>query len=103
MEKKDSIEYFADSFASAILMPYAELKRKIDEYADETGKVDFDGVLYIANYFGVSFEACVYRIAYTMQKLKDYVERTELKKTDKIIFPKYEKKEIGFNICKFIL
>ncbi len=93
--KKDSIEYFADSFASAILMPYAELKRKIDEYADETGKVDFDGVLYIANYFGVSFEACVYRIAYTMKKLKDYVERTELKKRIKSFFPNMRRKKLG--------
>ena len=93
--KKDSIEYFADSFASAILMPYAELQRKIDEYADETGKVDFDGVLYIADYFGVSFEACVYRIAYTMQKLKDCIERTELKKRIKSFFPNMKRKKLG--------
>ena len=76
-------------------MPYAELKRKIDEYADETGKVNFDDVLYIADYFGVSFEACVYRIAYTMQKLKDYIGRTELKRSVKSFSPNTKRKNLG--------
>ncbi len=35
--EKNSSEYFADAFASAVLMPMGELKVKVNEYKDANG------------------------------------------------------------------
>lgn len=63
---KDEIERFANAFAAALLMPLTELKNRVKEAADEQGFVGFDDVLDIALYFGVSFQACLYRLAYKL-------------------------------------
>ena len=63
INKKSAIEKFADRFASALLMPLGELKSQVRERA-KNGYVQFDDVLEIADYFGVSFEACLFRVAY---------------------------------------
>ncbi len=65
---KNSVEQFADRFASALLMPIDELCKLVKMHEKE-GWVDFENILYIADYFGVSFEACVYRVAYRLKKI----------------------------------
>lgn len=75
----NEIESFAEAFAAAVLMPLQELKYKIAEYKDDTGNVSFDGVLEIADYFGVSFEACLSRIAYKFHAIEGDIRWEELK------------------------
>lgn len=78
--QKNAAERFADNFASALLMPIGELRSKVNEYKDASGKINLDSVLLIADYFGVSFEACVYRIAYKIHAIAGDTSPDELKK-----------------------
>jgi len=78
--KKNSIELFAEGFAAAVLMPLPEMKVQVNKRKDNRGNVSFDDVLEIANYFGVSFEACLYRIAYRIHAISGNTESAELKK-----------------------
>ena len=50
-------------------MPSSILRKKIEEYAVED-YVDYDAVLKIADYFGVSFSSCLYRIAWRFHNIK---------------------------------
>lgn len=58
---KSEIETYAEDFAAELLMPSIKLKQKVDERA-KNGYVNFDDVLYIADFFGVSFTACLYQV-----------------------------------------
>lgn len=78
--KKNSVEQFADKFASAVLMPISELRAQVKKYKNVHGNVSFLSVLKIANYFGVSFEACLYRIAYKIHAIEGDTEPSALKK-----------------------
>jgi Zn-dependent peptidase ImmA (M78 family)/fido (protein-threonine AMPylation protein) len=78
--KKTAIEYFADNFAAAILMPIAELRAQVNKRKNTRGNVSFDDVLEIADYFGVSFESCLFRIAYRIHAVDGDTEVKALKK-----------------------
>ena len=65
----DEIERFADKYASELLMPKYKLKELCNQYKNENGFVDFDSIIYISEFFGVSFESCVFRIAYTLNMI----------------------------------
>lgn len=65
---KNAVERFADNFAAALLMPKERLASVSDRYL-VNGSVDFENVLQIADFFGVSFEACVYRLAYVLHRI----------------------------------
>ncbi|MFA9398774.1 MAG: ImmA/IrrE family metallo-endopeptidase [Clostridiaceae bacterium] len=60
---KDRSEKFADSFASELLMPReffnAEIKKVLNNKY-----VSFDDALKLSIYFGVSFESCIFTLAY---------------------------------------
>ena len=58
------IEKYADAFAGYLLMPTCELKKICKFYVNSRGYVDFENVTIIAEYFGVSFSACLNRLAY---------------------------------------
>lgn len=62
------IERYAESFAAELLMPRKLFYQVAVEYAVD-GKVTLDDALMIAEKFGVSFRACVIRLAYTFQLL----------------------------------
>lgn len=66
---KSEIEKYAENFASELLMPTAELKKQVQKYAKD-GYIDLDGVLLIADYFGVSFQSCLYKIAYRLHMIQ---------------------------------
>ena len=72
--KNDKIEKFADRFASSLLMPFSELKTQIEIYRKNRKDtyLCFDDILHISHFFGVSFQACLYRIAYDL-KLEDFI------------------------------
>jgi len=93
---KTAAEKFADRFASAVLMPSSELNKQVD-IRKKNGYVDFDGILEIANYFGVSFESCVFRIAYDIHAVQGNTEINELKKRIKNYKPDFQRKSRGYN------
>lgn len=77
---QNRIEKFAEGFAAALLMPLTELKVQVDKRRDSYGNIDFDAVLEIADYFGVSFQACLFRIAYRIHAIAGNTEPKELSK-----------------------
>lgn len=95
--QKNSSEFFADAFASAVLMPMGELKVKVNEYKDANGNVSFDDILKIADYFGVSFESCVRRIAYKIHAVEGDIESKELTKRIGKYHPDKKRKTLGMS------
>lgn len=95
--QKNASEYFADAFASALLMPMGELKVKVNEYKDANGNVSFGDILIIADYFGVSFESCVRRIAYKIHAVEGDIENKELTKRIKKYHPDKTRKMLGMS------
>lgn len=95
--QKNASEYFADAFASALLMPMGELKVKVNEYKDYNGNVSFDDILKIADYFGVSFESCVRRIAYKIHAVEGDIESKELTKRIRKYKPDIKRKKLGMS------
>ncbi|MBO5535261.1 MAG: Fic family protein [Clostridia bacterium] len=78
--KKNSIEDFAEKFAAALLMPINELRHQVNK-RQKNGRryISFDDVLVIADFFGVSFEACLFRIAYKVHAIDGDTEPQALK------------------------
>lgn len=91
--RKNEIEKFADKFASALLMPVDELKEQVDKYL-KNGYIPLESVMYVAEYFGVSFSACVYNIAYKLNKIEGNTEYIELEKKIKKLKPNTLRKKI---------
>ena len=93
---KSNVERFAEGFAAALLMPMGELKKQVD-LRRKDGFVDFDAILEIAHYFGVSFESCAYRIAYKLGALEGNTDSKELRKRFKSYKPQKKREERGYN------
>ena len=89
---KDKIEKFAESFAAALLMPLCDLKIQVKDRMDRNGHVNFDDVLDIADYFGVSFASCLYRIAYLIHAIDGDTSSNSLKKKIIKYSPDYKRK-----------
>ena len=66
---QSEIELYADAFASELLMPMKEFRKQVNFHLNN-GYLDFDGVLEVANYFGVSFQACLYKVAYKLHLIE---------------------------------
>ena len=77
---KNAIERFAEGFAAALLMPVGELRAQVNKRKNSNHNISFDDVLEIADYFGVSFQACLFRIAYLIHAISGNTEPDELKK-----------------------
>lgn len=95
--QKNASEYFADAFASALLMPMGELELQVNQYKDIHGKVSFKNILKIAYYFGVSFESCVRRIAYKMYAIEGETDNKELTKRIRSYQPDKKRKMLGMS------
>lgn len=99
---KDETEYFADGFASALLMPIDELIKQVNDH--KANKFDryitFDSVLEIADYFGVSFEACLFRIAYRIHAIEGNTESKALRKRAQKYSPDKKRKEKQMNYLR---
>mgnify|MGYP002558581295 FL=1 len=78
-------------------MPMFELRVKVNEYKDINGNVSFDDILKIADYFGVSFESCVRRIAYKIHAVEGDIENKELTKRIKKYQPDKKRKALGMS------
>lgn len=89
-----NIERYAESFASELLMPSDELCKRVAEY-EENGYVDMNAVLFIADYFGVSFLSCLYKIAYRLHKIEGDNNPKSLKKLAQKYKPSSKRREQG--------
>ena len=77
---KNAVEKFAEAFAAALLMPLNELRTQVNKRKNSNGTISMDDVLEIADYFGVSFLACLFRIAYRIHAIPGNTEADELRK-----------------------
>lgn len=94
INSKSPIEKYANEFAACLLMPEYKLIEKCNEYKNKYGYVDFDSVVYIAEYFGVSFDSCIYKIAYKLNMIEGDTSPQELRKRIKKFLPQKRKKEL---------
>lgn len=93
---KSEIEDYAEKFAAELLMPNLELNNQTEKYIDN-GYVSFENVLLIAHYFGVSFEACLFRIAYVLRKIEGATNSDALKKRVKNFAPSKKRLTAGLD------
>lgn len=82
-------ERYAEMFAAALLMPEDMLLECAKEYMVD-GYVTFDNALLIAERFGVSFSACVRRLAYKLKVIR-FQDNGELAKAIKKFKPDHRK------------
>lgn len=79
IESDDSpIEKYADEFAANLLMPKEEIICKFNLYKNDSKEISLDDILFISEYFGVSFTACLIRLSELKLCYQDY-SRDELK------------------------
>ncbi len=97
------IERFADKYASELLMPKYKLQELCEKYKNKKGYIDFDSIIYIAEYFGVSFESCVYKVAYTLNMIDGNTDSKELKKRIRSYHPDKKRKELILQKNDFVL
>ncbi len=93
--RKNDIEKFADNFAACLLMPTKELEKQVKKYADENGYIDLEKIIYVSEYFGVSFESCAFNIAYRLRKIEGNTDSASLKKRIKNIRPDKLREQFG--------
>lgn len=95
--KKSDIEGFADKFAACLLMPKKELERQVNKYINKEGYIDLEQVIYVSEYFGVSYESCVFNIAYKLGRIEGNIDAKELKKRISKIHPDKLREKYGLN------
>ena len=91
---KSEIERYAENFASELLMPTEELRKQVCRYA-KGGYIDFDGVLKVADYLGVSFQSCLYKIAYRLHMIQGDTDPETLRKLATKNKPSLKRREQG--------
>lgn len=89
---RNAIEKFAECFAAALLMPKKELTKQVNKRRTDFGFISLDDVLDISVYFGVSFQACFYRIYYNIDSALDIKDTDEPKKIIKQYQPEKKRK-----------
>lgn len=96
---KKNIERYAEDFASELLMPMEEFKKQTHARLNN-GYLDMDGVLEVANYFGVSFQACLNKVAYRLHLVDGDTSPDTLKKKAKVYKPQIKRVEKGWYYTK---
>ncbi len=89
---KSNIEKYAEGFAAALLMPINELRAQVNKRKNSNRNVSMDDVLEIADFFGVSFQACLFRIAYLIHAIPGNTEPDELRKRSMRYGPEKERR-----------
>ena len=93
-KNNNPVEKYADKFASKLLMPQAELAFQVKKL-EENNYIDFTNIIYISDYFGVSFESCVFNIAYTLKKIEGDTDPKTIKKRIRKFKPDTKRIELG--------
>lgn len=96
--KKNKTEKFADKFAAELLMPRGFFEVEAQKYAGN-GFVSFDDVLKVSEYFGVSFESCVFTLAYRCGLIEGDTSAKEIKKRIRKYKP--DKKRLELRLASF--
>lgn len=91
---KSEIERYAEDFAAGLLMPMEPFRAEVNKYLI-SGYIEFDDVLKVAEYFGVSFDACLNRIAYRLHKIEGDISPDSLRKRRMKFKPDKKRKELG--------
>lgn len=91
---RSRIERYAEKFASCLLMPRTAMARQID-LRGRNGRVTPDDVLQIAAFFGVSFAACLNRVAFDFHALRGSRTADDVKRLRKSFRPDAKRKELG--------
>ncbi len=73
------IEKYANDFAGYLLMPTDELRTVCEQYKNKNGFIDFESITIIAEYFGVSFNSCLNRIAYGLNLINGDISYASLR------------------------
>lgn len=94
-----SSEKFAEGFAAALLMPLWELRAQVNS-RKVNGYIDLDAVLEIADYFGVSFLSCLYRIAYNTGGIPGDTASKRLQSLARKYSPDKKRQERGMSYLK---
>ena len=94
--RKSNIENFADIFASELLMPSKYLRAEAKKYAVD-GKVSRSDILKIADFFGTSFEATVFSIAYKIHMLDGDTDPKVIRKENRRFKPEQKRLELGLD------
>lgn len=92
--EKNIVERFADQFASELLMPRGYFEVEAKKYA-KNGYVEFDDVLKLSGYFGVSFQSCVFTLAYRCGMIEGNTDAKEINKRIKKFKPDKRRAELG--------
>lgn len=98
--EKTEIEKFAEKFAAALLMPLSELELQVNQRKDARGYISLDDVLEIADFFGVSFESCLFRIAYRIRAIDGDTGSKALKKRARNYAPDSKRKDKHMTYAK---
>ncbi|MHC1772106.1 MAG: ImmA/IrrE family metallo-endopeptidase [Flexilinea sp.] len=93
---RDETEKFAENFAAVLLMPSDAFLEKIREY-EINGYVNAEGILRIADFFGVSFKACINRAAYDFHRIEGNPDRKSLESLIRYYKPDKRREELGFS------
>ena len=101
--QKDALHATKEKLTSQKLQDIVSLHLCGHEHIIETVPSTFitnDDVLEIADYFGVSFEACLFRIAYRVHAIDGNTEATALKKRAAKYQPEKERKKRHLSYAK---
>jgi len=93
--RKDKKEKYAENFAAELLMPRDHFKSEVEK-VEKNGFVEFDQALYLADFFGVSFESCIFALAYRLNKIEGDTDPKSLKARIKKYKPNSRRMEICF-------
>lgn len=96
INSNSNIERYAEDFAAELLMPTKEFACQVAHYAGDAC-IELEDVLRIAEYFGVSFQACLHRTAWTFHRIEGDVTPKALDTIRKRFKPSVRRKELGFN------
>ena len=92
----NDIERYAEAFAAALLMPTSLFREQVDEYK-VNGFVSFESALRIADYFGVSFAACLNRLAFDFHVIEGDVTGAALRQRRNEFGPMAHRAELGLS------
>ena len=91
---RSAIERYAENFAAALLMPGIAMARQIASRG-RNGRVSPDDVLQIAAFFGVSFSACMNRVAFDFHALEGNPSAEEIRKIKRSFRPDARRRVLG--------
>ncbi len=91
---KSNVETFADQFASELLMPRGYFEVEALKYA-KNGYVSFDDALKLSGFFGVSFQSCIFTLAYRCRMIEGDTSSKEIKKKIRKYKPDKRRVELG--------